>query len=217
MAASGLFPPWFAAPQPDWPPKVTLTSFPLFDERGLTPLPPGVEEFLSSGDSPIIFTPGSANRQAQPFLAAAVSACRRLGRRGMLLTRFTHHLPARLPDTVRHFDYAPFSEVFPRAAAVVHHGGVGTTAQALAAGVPQLIMPMAHDQPDNAARLIRLGVGAAIKPHLFRGPAVARELRRLTASPDVAARCKALAARLEGADALGPVCERIEALAGPVH
>ena len=72
------------------------------------------------------------------------------GRRGLLLSRHREHIPRTLPSDVRHVEYAPFSELLPRCAALVHHGGIGTSAQALAAGVPQLIMPMGHDQPDNS-------------------------------------------------------------------
>jgi rhamnosyltransferase subunit B len=208
----GLFPEWFAPPQPDWPPNVTLTSFPLFDEGGPGGLPADVEAFLAAGDPPVVFTPGSANKQARAFFAAAVEACERLGRRGLLLTRFAEQLPPRFPAGVRHFEYIPFSQVFPRAAAVVHHGGIGTMAQALAAGVPQLVMPMAHDQPDNAARARRLGVAQAILPKAFRGPAVAKALAGLISSPEVAARCRAVADKLKGADAIGPACRAIEAL-----
>jgi UDP:flavonoid glycosyltransferase YjiC (YdhE family) len=209
----GLFPDWFCPPEKDWPPGVTLSSFPLFDEAGMTQANPEAEAFLSSGEPPIVFTPGSAMKQGHAFFSAAADACQRLGKRGMLLTRFTDHLPPRLPEGVRHFEYVPFSQVFRRAAAVVHHGGIGTLAQALAAGAPHLVMPMAHDQPDNASRLMRLGVGAALRPSAFRGPAVARELKKLLGSPRVAARCAGLARRLEGADPLGPVCERVERLA----
>lgn len=208
----GLFPPWFSPPQPDWPPNVTLTSFPLFDERGLADLPPDVDQFLAADEPPVVFTPGTAMKQGQAFFAAAVEACQKLGRRGVLLTRFPEQVPSPLPPGVRHFEYVPFSEVFPRAAAVVHHGGVGTTAQALAAGVPQLIMPLAHDQPDNAARIRRLGVGLSLLPKAFRGPAVAKALGQLIGSPEVAARCRDVAAKLQGADPFGEACRAIEAL-----
>src|SRR5205085_2067897 len=105
------------------------------------------------------------------------------------------HVPASLPATVRHFAYVPFSQVFPRAAAVVHHGGIGTTAQALAAGIPQVIMPMGYDQPDNAERLVRLGVGAPLPPRRFTGARLAALLGKLL-GPDVRERCRALAERL---------------------
>src|SRR5262249_52129390 len=153
----GLFPDWFAPPPPDWPPGTRLTAFPLFDERTLTKSPPEVEDFLRAGEPPLLFTFGSAMFQGQRFFAAALEATQLLKRRCLLLTSFEKNLPQQLPGWARHFRYVPFSQVFPRVAAVVHHGGIGTTAQGLAAGVPQLIMPLGYDQLDNAARVARLG------------------------------------------------------------
>ena len=210
----GLFPDWFAAPQPDWPPQATLTGFPLYDERGATEVPPALDAFLdeahAADDPPIVFAPGSGNRQARGFFTAACEACRRLGRRAVLLTRYTEHLPAPLPPGVTHSDYAPFSAVLPRAAALVHHGGIGTSAQALAAGRPQLVMPMTFDQPDNAARLQRLGVGRSLPPERFRGAAVARELGALLESAAVTRRCADIARRFDGIDPVGRTCQVIE-------
>ncbi|HEX5502282.1 MAG TPA: nucleotide disphospho-sugar-binding domain-containing protein, partial [Thermomicrobiales bacterium] len=108
-------------------------------------------------------------------------------------------LPARLPAGVVHRDYLPLGALLPGAAALVHHGGIGTTAQGLAAGVPHLVMPMSHDQPDNAARLRRLGVGAALAPRRFTGRAVADALDGLLGSEAVLGRCRALAARRDPA------------------
>jgi rhamnosyltransferase subunit B len=208
----GLFPDWYAAPQPDWPANVVLTRFPLWDESGVTPIQPEVERFLNEGDAPLVFTPGSGNKQAADFFAAAAEACGMLKRRGVLLSRFREQIPAALPGGVRHFDYVPFGQLLPRAAALVHHGGVGTTAQGLRAGVPQLLMPLAHDQPDNAARVRKLGVGDWLAPARFRGPAVADALGRLLASQKVRESCRAVAARFGDGDPLAPACDAIEAL-----
>src|SRR5262249_6681351 len=154
-----LFPGWFGPRQPDWPANVWLTQFPLWDEDSIYKPQPEVEAFLRAGEATIVFTPGSSNAQAVTFFQAAVEACRSLGRRGMLLSRFPEQVPPDLPEGVRYFAYAPLSRVRSRAAALVHPGGMGTTAQVLRAGIPQLLMPLAYDQPDNAARLKRLGVG----------------------------------------------------------
>jgi UDP:flavonoid glycosyltransferase YjiC (YdhE family) len=208
----GLFPPWFGPPQPDWPRQTVLTGFPLWDGSELTGLPVGFQEFLDRGDPPIVFTPGSAMRHGRTFFNAAVDACRRLGRRGVLLTRDFEQLPRSLPPGVRHFDYVPFSQLLPQACAIVHHGGIGTVAQGLAAGIPQLVMPMAHDQHDNAARLMRLGVAETLRRRRFRGPAVARALARLLESAPVARRCQDLAGRLTDSDSLAAACDVIEQL-----
>jgi rhamnosyltransferase subunit B len=152
-------------------------------------------------------------RHAQGFFAAAVEACHRLKRRGLLVTRFAEQLPTRLPDLVRHVEYAPFSELLPRCAALVHHGGIGTTAQTLAAGIPHVVTPLAHDQPDNAARLERLGVGRTLRPKSVTGKSLARELSALLDSPQVAARCAELADRLRTHDGLNLAADALEAFA----
>ncbi|MCL4729842.1 MAG: glycosyltransferase, partial [Planctomycetes bacterium] len=206
----GLFPPWFAPPQPDWPPQVRLTGFPLYDEAGVQPLPDGLAGFLDAGDAPLVFTPGSAMAHGRKFFAQAVKACGLLGRRGILLSQFPETIPRDLPATVRHFSYVPFSRVFPRAAALVSHGGIGTTAQALRAGIPHLVMHMAHDQLDNAQRLVELGVGDSIAAARFTAPRAARKLAALLDSPDVAARCRELAARFEPDQWMQSTCEWIE-------
>lgn len=207
----GLFPNWFAPRQPDWPPQLQLTGFPRFDEATMTDMPAGLEEFLQAGEPPLIFTPGSAMTQGQSFFRAALEACQRLQRRGLFLTGYEDHLPSPLPESVQHFRYVPFSRVFPRAAAVIHHGGIGTTSQALAAGVPQLIMPMGFDQPDNAARVFRLGAGNMLYPKKFMGGNVAAALQPLlTAS--VRQRCQEIAGWFAGANPIGEACDWLEKL-----
>jgi UDP:flavonoid glycosyltransferase YjiC (YdhE family) len=210
----GLFPEWFAPPQPDWPPQARLTGFPLFDEPDLSPISPQLEAFLRAGDPPIAFTPGSAMWTGHRFFDASVEACVRLERRGILLTRHADHLPRKLPEGVVHVHYAPFSRLLPRCAAFVHHGGIGSSAQALAAGVPQLVTPFTHDQPDNASRLHALGVASIVAPSKYDGERVARALRELIGSPRVARSCREVARKFDGVDPLGQTCELIESLGG---
>jgi rhamnosyltransferase subunit B len=137
----GLFPPWWGQPQADWPPQAVLTGFALWDRSEKVTLADDVERFFDAGAPPILFTPGAINMQAHRFFAAAIDCCQLLGRRGILLTKHAELLPRPLPPGVRHFDYLSFIAVLPRVAAVVHHAGIGTTAQCLAAGTPQLVMP----------------------------------------------------------------------------
>ncbi len=209
----GLFPEWFAH-APDWPPQLRLTGFPLFDESTAAGLPAEVRRFLDAGEPPVVATFGSGMRQGAAYFAAAADALGRLGRRGILLTPFREQVPAELPPGVVHFDYVPFSQLLPHAAALVHHGGIGTCAQGLAAGVPQVVMPLSHDQPDNANRLRRLGVGRALPPRRFRGPELAAVLDELLRSEPTAKACRAVADRFRGTDPLGDTCRLIEELAG---
>jgi len=208
----GMFPDWFGAPQPDWPPQTHLVGFPLYDPRPAPGLSEELNNFLNAGDPPIVFAPGSANSQAAAFFRTSVEVCRRLGRRGILLTKFPAQVPPGLPPTVRHFDFVPFGLVLPRAAALLHHGGIGSCAQGLAAGLPQLVMAMAFDQLDNGQRLARLGVGAVLRVSQFRAPRVAAMLEPLLTSRAVANRARELAGRTNGPASLAAACEHLETL-----
>jgi UDP:flavonoid glycosyltransferase YjiC (YdhE family) len=209
----GLFPDWFGPPQPDWPANTRLVGFPLWDAHKSDELSSDVQDFLAAGDAPIAFSPGSANREAHQFFDAAVEACERLGRRGILLTKYADQLPAKLPASVRHFGFVPLSRLLPHTAALVHHGGIGTCAQGLAAGVPHLVRPMAFDQFDNSRRLVRLGVAEEISVKAFRGPAIATALERLLSSSAVASNCRSLATRCDGPASLTAACVALEELA----
>ena len=159
------WPDWFAPPQPDWPTQTRTSGFPLFHESshdGVDGLDPSLEAFLAAGPAPIGITPGSAMAHGAAFFANAIAACASLGQRALLISPFRDQLPAILPAGAMHVHYAPFSALLPRLRALVHHGGIGTSAQALAAGIPQLVVPFAHDQFDNAARLCRLGVAVSL-------------------------------------------------------
>jgi UDP:flavonoid glycosyltransferase YjiC (YdhE family) len=230
-----LFSDWFGPPQPDWPMNTTICGFSLWDTPGSVPIfrpspytsptlnrkmgtdPFGlsgdIRDFLAAGPPPIAFSPGSANREAAQFFAAAIDACERSGRRGILLTKYPDQLPARLPDTVRHFGFVPMSKLLPHSAAVVHHGGIGSCAQGLAAGIPHIVRPMSFDQFDNSRRLVRLGVAQEISVRRFRGRIVADALNRLLDDQSVAARCQKLAARCDGPSALAAACNALDQLA----
>jgi len=207
----GLFPDWFAQIQLDWPPQTQLTGFVFYDKQnGKEELPRELETFLNAGSAPIIFTAGTAMKHADQFFRDCIEACQLLGQRGILLTQHSEQLPAELPQAIQHFAYLPFSEVLPRALALVHHGGIGTTAQAIAAGIPQVIRPMAHDQPDTAVRVEKLGIGASLSPKKFNAASLAEKLNSLITSPVVLERCKAYAQRIHPNQSLDDTCTIIE-------
>jgi UDP:flavonoid glycosyltransferase YjiC (YdhE family) len=191
-----------------------LTGFALCDERDWRPPVDGLAEFLEAGDPPVVFTAGSAHAFSAEFFRVSVEACRAGGRRGILLTQFPEQLPAHLPGNVRAFGYVPFSSVLPRAAALVHHGGIGTTAQALAAAVPQLVVPFAHDQPDNAVRVRRLGVGDFLLPRRYKAAAAAEKLKRLIESATIGENCRLRARDLASSAPLDEACDLVEQAAG---
>jgi rhamnosyltransferase subunit B len=206
----GLFPDWFAAPQPDWPPQTELAGFYSYDRNGENRIGRDLLHFLDSGDPPIVFTPGTANQQSAGFFTASIEASYLLGKRALLLTPHRDALPARLPDHVTHCDYLPFSSILPRTAAIVHHGGIGTVAQATAAGIPQLVVPLAYDQPDHAARIERLGIGASLRPAKYRGKYAAHKLEQLLASRQVKDTCVRISDMIDFQRSLDTVCLSIE-------
>ena len=206
-----LFPEWFARKQVDWPPQTVVTRFPLYDEGDRMPLDPEVEAFLTAGEPPVLFTPGSANVQAARFFRVAAEACTRLQRRALFVTPHGEQISPRLPTSIRHVRSVPFSRAFARCAAVVHHGGIGTVAQGLAAGVPQLVMAMSHDQPDNGNRLRRMGVGEILYPRAFQAATVAGHLERLITSPEAARACRTFRDLMARQVSTGDVARLIEA------
>ncbi|MEO5912680.1 MAG: nucleotide disphospho-sugar-binding domain-containing protein [Luteolibacter sp.] len=158
-----LFPDWFGGVKRDQPHNTFQWDFPLEDMAHDRPMDPDLEKFLDEGEKPILFTAGTGQFHASDFFKTAARVVKQLGCRAVFLTTKPEQVPADLPDTIFVSRYAPFSLLLPRAAAMVHHGGIGTTSQCLAAGIPQLVVFMALDQPDNAARVQRLGVGLSIR------------------------------------------------------
>jgi UDP:flavonoid glycosyltransferase YjiC (YdhE family) len=205
----GLFPEWYAPRQPDWPRRLALTGFPLH-ENAAPPPSREVARFLAGGEPPIVFTAGTGNRRAHDFFAGALGACERLGRRGLMLTAFREQLPETLPPGVAHFSWVPLTRLLPHCSALVHHGGIGTSAAALSAGVPQLVVPFSHDQPDNAARLERLGVARQLSPRRFGVRALTSQLAQLLGSAEAAVACETLAERMRDVTPLDDAALAIE-------
>jgi len=201
--------------QPDWPPQTVVTGFPFHDEQGAHDVSAELKRFLDDGPPPIVFTLGSsAVHDAGPFYEHSAAAAKILGRRAVLLIgKETDNRPASLPDGVLACDYAPYSELFPRAAAVVHQGGVGTTAQAMRAGKPMLVMPYSHDQPDNAARVVRLGMARTIARRRYTPERAAAELKLLLDDGEIVRRASAVGERVRGENAVEAVAEALEGLA----
>jgi UDP:flavonoid glycosyltransferase YjiC (YdhE family) len=210
-----LFSAELGRPQRDWPPQTCVTGFPFFDSDAASSSDGSLERFLAAGPPPLVFTLGSsAVMAAGDFYEESLQAARLLGRRAVLLIG---NRPGRLPVGPLGSDavacaYAPHSQLFPHAAAIVHQGGVGTTAQALRAGRPMVVVPFAHDQPDNAARVRRLGVARVLSRRRYRVARVASELRRLLGNPRYAERAAVVGARVQAEDGASAAAEALEKL-----
>ena len=202
--------------QKDWPAHTLITGFCYYDaDAGNQELPANLEKFLAAGPPPVVFTLGSAAvLAAGDFYEVSAEAAIRLGIRAVLLigTDPRNQLKTALPESVCVAEYAPYSELFSRAAMVVHQGGVGTTAQCLRAGKPMLIIPFSHDQPDNARRMKRLQVAQVIQRGSYTPWRVARRLKAMLADPLLAQRAESVGKQLAGEDGLRAACDALEKL-----
>lgn len=210
-----MFSSVLGTPQPDWVPQAKVTGFAFYDR--LLPgqkLSAELGDFLASGSPPVVFTLGSsAVQRAGKFYTESLEAVKVLGCRAVFLVgveEFKNQLPMPLPDSAITVDYAPFSELFPRAAAIVHQGGVGTTAQALRAGVPMLVIPYAFDQPDNAARVVRLGVAQQIPRESYRRDRAVTALRQLLTNPTYKTTAQSVKEQVDAEDGIHSTCDAIE-------
>lgn len=208
-----LFPAWFAPTQSDWPAPLYRAGFPLYDPNPDAPLPPRLAHFLAEGPAPLVFTPGTGNTQALDYFRHARTAAAQLGLRAVFLTPHQAQLPPDLPHTILWQDYVPLRSLLPRVAALVHHGGIGTTAEALRAGTPQLVVPLAHDQFDNAARVELLGAGASLRATRLNAERLTQALRRIVGNTAMAGRCHEIAGHFTSEQPLPGLCARLEALA----
>jgi UDP:flavonoid glycosyltransferase YjiC (YdhE family) len=154
----GLWSELFSPLPADAPEGMRLCGFPPSPEGEL---PPEVQSWLDEGPPPLVITLGSIaqNMGGAGFWTEAVAMARAMDLRAVLL-----HGEAEVPTgpDLLPLPYAAHGPLFPQAAAIVHHGGIGTTAEAIRSGRPQLVVPVGDDQPDNAARLERLGLAATV-------------------------------------------------------
>ena len=208
----GFFPEWFAAVQPDWPPNIHLVGFPLWDSGGSPLLSPDAAAFVDEGSPPLVFTPGSAGATMHDYFRESVAAAGALKLRTMLVTNFPEQVPSQLPNHIKVFGYQPFSALLPKASLLVYHGGIGTLAQTIRAGIPHLVVPHGHDQFDNAWRIEQLGLGRSIPETRYRADIVAGTIRSILDNADGLARCRAMASRIDPDRAVVRACELIEEL-----
>ncbi|HEU4776199.1 MAG TPA: nucleotide disphospho-sugar-binding domain-containing protein [Telluria sp.] len=208
-----LFPAWFAPPQPDWPTPLVCGEFPLHEPAPDAPFPPDLSAFLAAGEAPVVFTHGTGNQQAAAYFQCALAAVQQLGRRAIFLTPLREQVPAALPASVLWQPYLPFARLLPEAAALVHHGGIGTTAEALRAGIPQLIVSLAFDQFDNAARVAALGAGLELRYNQLTSQGLSVKLQLLLSSSSIRKQAGLISQRLATVPTLDHVLDAISKMA----
>lgn len=205
-----LFPDWFAAVERDQPWNTLQWNFPLEDLAQENSMTPELERFLSAGEKPVLFTAGTGQFHAAEFFKTAAKVVSELGCRAVFLTSKSAQVPQDLPESVFVAAYAPFSALLPRAAVMVHHGGIGTLSQCLAAGIPQLVTFMSLDQPDNAARIERLGVGLSIPMPRVTPERLLPLLKRCLHEPSFQKTATDLAVKMRQRRPVGDLAEWLE-------
>lgn len=210
-----LFSEVLARKQPDFPAQTHITGFAFYDRRdqaGSERITPELGDFLKRGEPPIVFTLGSsAVWIADDFYGISLEAVKQLRRRAVLLIGDERNLPhGDLSSDILAVPYAPYSELLPRAAAVVHSGGIGTVGQTLRAGVPALIMPFAYDQPDNARRVARLGCARTLARRDYTAARVAAELHELLNDAVYRTRAAEIGRRVQAEDGARAACDLLE-------
>ena len=216
LGSLALYSPLFGAAQPDFPTRCTLTGFCFYDRQHGEPsnLTPQMQAFIDSGPAPLVFTLGSALvMEPGDFYDVSIAAARKVGRRAVLLVGpgNAQALASKNASPDVHFaDYAPHSVLFPHAAAIIHHGGIGTTAQAMRAGKPQLVVPHFGDQPDNANRVERLGIGHMVAPSAYSPTRAAKALSSVL-NTGHANRTAYMARRMAAEDGVAAAADAIEA------
>lgn len=220
-----LWPEWFAPKQPDWPPQTRLMGFPLYDgsqNANSTEEQAALDLALHGASTkdgratqpPILFTMGSFAVHDYSFFAKASAACQSLKRRGVFLLGSNRTVPQSLPSHMGYLDhYVPLSRLMPRVAALVHHGGIGTASMAFAAGIPQVITPLAHDHFDNSRRIVRLGVGREVRAKNMTSDTLATALDEVLNSASVQASCERVKGLMQNNQSLERTCDALEELA----
>ncbi|RDK03074.1 glycosyltransferase [Paraburkholderia lacunae] len=204
-----LFPEWFAQAQRDWPVPHRLSGFPRFNDTVVQAADPQLDAFVATGERPVVFTAGSTLIDHARYAQAVSTVLKESGLRGILLTPdappaealATQDNPQSMLLMRR---YVPLQTLLPRCRALVHHGGIGTAALAYAAGIPQIVTPFAHDQFDNAQRVVASGCGVRLDGPV-QAPALARALNHVLGNPSIAVQCGRMQDRLasspDGCDA----------------
>jgi UDP:flavonoid glycosyltransferase YjiC (YdhE family) len=209
-AVLAFFPEWYSPKQPIWPAQLQHVGFPLFDHWDAPYRSEELNRFLAAGAPPLVFAQSSNAKVDRDYIAISIEAAFRLNRRAVFLTTLPEQLPNPLPSHVGYFGIVPLSVILPRSAAFIHHGGVGSLSQALAAGVPQLTIPKILDQFDNCRWLSKLGVSRQLKAREYRVDRVVTELNDLLQSPTVKRACQEFARRIPADDPFGQACEQLE-------
>jgi UDP:flavonoid glycosyltransferase YjiC (YdhE family) len=206
--------PAFCPAPPDWPPFVRETGFLFWDTPTDWHAPAELSAFFAAPGPVVAVSSGSMSRETAAafggFYRESVAAIQMVGARALVIGAPADALPDPLPEGALALPFAPFSAVYPRCAAVIHHGGIGTTAQALRAGTPQLVVPWAVDQFWTGAQVQRIGAGRSIQRKAYGVDRATPLLRDLLYGPGYRERCAAIAKRIGAEDGVATLCDALD-------
>lgn len=210
--------PHVVPPAPDWPPNVQTTGYLFLDEKAdpVWQPPDRLRSFLQAGKergaSTISIGFGSMTGEAGVRMSQlVVDAVQRSGVRAVLLSGWSGLGNAALPESILRLDAVPHGWLFPRMAAVVHHGGAGSTAASLRAGAPTIIVPHMADQPFWGGRVHALGVGPKPIPRpKLTADRLAHAIHQAVTDPHMAERARQISAQLQAEDGLGNAIAAVE-------
>jgi len=205
----------FASREPDWPPFLQHAGFCFWDEDGAWSPPKELTHFLEAGAKPVLFTLGtSAIMSPRRFYEDAVEAVQNSRHRAILLTGLKKNQPVNLPQNVLALNYAPHGWIMPRCSTIVHQCGIGTTSQALRAGLPSILCPFAFDQPNNAMRVRALGAGIVLSPKKRNAWKMREAVERVTGDPSFQESARAIAQRIAGENGPSLAAKSLEQFVG---
>jgi UDP:flavonoid glycosyltransferase YjiC (YdhE family) len=204
-----LWPEWFAESNADSAIRIVPVGFLRDEDTAEEDFPPAIKRILNGGERPVLITAGTGSYIGSEFYEVTAKACELLNFAGIAVMQHSTQQPMDCNHCVSWVGILPFPKLMKHISAVIHHGGLGTLACAMVAGVPQLVLPKGADRPDNAARLQKLGVAEFLPPPNWRPELIAEALMRLVSSPVVAEKCRT-AERMSGKDGAEAACQVIE-------
>jgi rhamnosyltransferase subunit B len=208
-----LWPKWYCEKAVDWPKPTEITGFVVNDGEIREEKSQWQEILKSLGHKkPLIFTLGTAMVHGREFFQAAAKTCDSLQQPGFLMTSYPDQLPTSLPQNVFHVSYAPFSQLFPQALGVVHHGGIGTIARCMSSGVPQVAVPLGFDQFDNAHIIEKLGIGRSVPFRKLTSQNLSERILEVLGNDRISNRVQRMKEKFESENPLPQIAQSLEAL-----
>jgi rhamnosyltransferase subunit B len=204
-----LFPSWYRGKERDWPSPLIEGDFMFYRSSEEPELGDRIQKFLKKNKLPILFTAGTAHSSARAFFEHAQKAVDKLGCSAIFLTKRRDQLPEKPGRNITWLKYVELSRLLKVSAVCVSHGGIGTVAEAMRAGVPQMVIPFAHDQFDNGRIVTELAAGRVIPAKQLTSENLEKALAELLRDKEIEAQCMRIAKKFQSDNASDALAEKI--------